>query len=85
MPTPGAETSTSGPVTQAHRSHFYQRATDHGFGVNQIIGRVFAVNLFLAVLATISLEGSAAAKVAALLLGLILTGALLWDFGRLRR
>jgi UDP-N-acetylmuramyl pentapeptide phosphotransferase/UDP-N-acetylglucosamine-1-phosphate transferase len=72
-------------ITQAHRSHFYQRATDHGFSVNQIIGRVFAVNILLAMLATISLQGSAVAKWAPFLLGVILVGALLWTFGRRRR
>ena len=35
----------------AHRSHFYQRATDHGFTVLAIVGNVFALNLFLAALA----------------------------------
>src|SRR5262245_9548298 len=39
------------PVWQAHRTHFYQRATDNGFTVRQIIGRVFLVNLALAALA----------------------------------
>ena len=33
------------PVMQAHRSHFYQRATDGGFSVYQIVGRVFAANV----------------------------------------
>jgi UDP-N-acetylmuramyl pentapeptide phosphotransferase/UDP-N-acetylglucosamine-1-phosphate transferase len=36
---------------QAHRSHFYQRATDNGFGVPAVIARVVAVNLALAALA----------------------------------
>jgi UDP-N-acetylmuramyl pentapeptide phosphotransferase/UDP-N-acetylglucosamine-1-phosphate transferase len=72
-------------ITQAHRSHFYQRATDRGLSVNQIVGRVFAANLCLAILAGISLEGSTGAKSAALLLGMILVGALLWNFGRRRR
>jgi UDP-N-acetylmuramyl pentapeptide phosphotransferase/UDP-N-acetylglucosamine-1-phosphate transferase len=39
------------PVWRAHRTHFYQRATDNGFTVRQIIGRVFLVNLALAALA----------------------------------
>jgi UDP-N-acetylmuramyl pentapeptide phosphotransferase/UDP-N-acetylglucosamine-1-phosphate transferase len=41
-------------VWQAHRTHFYQRATDGGFTVNEIVGRVFAVNVVLAVLAFIT-------------------------------
>ena len=42
------------PVWQAHRTHFYQRATDNGLTVPQIVTRVVLVNLALAVLALIS-------------------------------
>jgi UDP-N-acetylmuramyl pentapeptide phosphotransferase/UDP-N-acetylglucosamine-1-phosphate transferase len=38
-------------VWQAHRSHFYQRATDGGFTVIDVVARVFAINLGLAALA----------------------------------
>lgn len=38
-------------VWQAHRSHFYQRATDNGFSVASVVGHVFALNLVLAGLA----------------------------------
>jgi UDP-N-acetylmuramyl pentapeptide phosphotransferase/UDP-N-acetylglucosamine-1-phosphate transferase len=41
-------------VWQAHRTHFYQRATDHGWSVPDIIGHVFAVNAVLVALATTS-------------------------------
>jgi UDP-N-acetylmuramyl pentapeptide phosphotransferase/UDP-N-acetylglucosamine-1-phosphate transferase len=41
-------------VWQAHRTHFYQRATDGGFTVSEIVARVFAANLMLAVLAIVS-------------------------------
>lgn len=41
-------------VWQAHRTHFYQRATDGGFKVIEIVGRVFAVNVGLAALAFVS-------------------------------
>jgi UDP-N-acetylmuramyl pentapeptide phosphotransferase/UDP-N-acetylglucosamine-1-phosphate transferase len=41
-------------IWRAHRTHFYQRATDHAFTVPQIVARVFAVNLALAVLALIA-------------------------------
>lgn len=40
---------------QAHRSHFYQVATDNGFSVPQVVGSVFIVSLALAVLAGLSL------------------------------
>jgi UDP-N-acetylmuramyl pentapeptide phosphotransferase/UDP-N-acetylglucosamine-1-phosphate transferase len=38
----------------AHRTHFYQRATDHAFTVPQIVARVFVANLVLAGLALIA-------------------------------
>lgn len=38
-------------VWEAHRSHFYQRATDNGFSVTSVVGHVFALNLVLAGLA----------------------------------
>jgi UDP-N-acetylmuramyl pentapeptide phosphotransferase/UDP-N-acetylglucosamine-1-phosphate transferase len=41
-------------IWQAHRTHFYQRATAMGFSVLQVVGRVFAVNLILAALALVS-------------------------------
>jgi UDP-N-acetylmuramyl pentapeptide phosphotransferase/UDP-N-acetylglucosamine-1-phosphate transferase len=41
-------------VWEAHRTHFYQRATDLGLTVPQVIGRVFAANAVLAVLATVA-------------------------------
>jgi UDP-N-acetylmuramyl pentapeptide phosphotransferase/UDP-N-acetylglucosamine-1-phosphate transferase len=34
----------------AHRSHFYQRATDNGLSVRQVVTHVFMLNLFLAAL-----------------------------------
>jgi UDP-N-acetylmuramyl pentapeptide phosphotransferase/UDP-N-acetylglucosamine-1-phosphate transferase len=38
-------------VWAAHRSHFYQRATDNGFSVILVVGRVFQLNVVLAALA----------------------------------
>jgi UDP-N-acetylmuramyl pentapeptide phosphotransferase/UDP-N-acetylglucosamine-1-phosphate transferase len=43
------------PVWQAHRSHFYQRAVDGGFTVPEIVAKVFAVNVVLAMLASLSM------------------------------
>ena len=42
-------------VWQAHCSHFYQRATDRGFTVNQVVAHVFAINIALAALAFVTL------------------------------
>jgi UDP-N-acetylmuramyl pentapeptide phosphotransferase/UDP-N-acetylglucosamine-1-phosphate transferase len=39
---------------QAHRTHFYQRATDNGFTVPEIVARIFLVNLGLVALALVS-------------------------------
>jgi UDP-N-acetylmuramyl pentapeptide phosphotransferase/UDP-N-acetylglucosamine-1-phosphate transferase len=46
------------PFWAAHRSHFYQRATDNGFTVWRVVGEVFALNVILAALAI----GSIAAR-----------------------
>ena len=42
------------PFWAAHRSHFYQRATDNGFSVLRVVSEVFALNVGLAVLAIVS-------------------------------
>ena len=39
------------PFWDAHRTHFYQRATDQGFTVARVVGEVFALNIVLAALA----------------------------------
>lgn len=70
-------------IWQAHRSHFYQRATDRGFTVTDVVVRVFLVNLILAALAlvTLTLPGHAT-DVAALFAGFALVGSLLVSFAR---
>ena len=71
------------PVWQAHRSHFYQRATDRGFRVIDVVARVFAVNVALAVLAiAIILLPSRTAELAALSVGATLVAGLLFVFSR---
>jgi UDP-N-acetylmuramyl pentapeptide phosphotransferase/UDP-N-acetylglucosamine-1-phosphate transferase len=44
----------------AHRSHFYQRATDNGFTVLRVVSEVFALNIGLAVLAIASTRAQSA-------------------------
>ncbi len=57
-------------IWQAHRSHFYQRATDRGFSVIEVVARVFAVNLALAALALATvLMPSRSTEIAALAAG----------------
>ncbi len=42
------------PFWLAHRTHFYQRATDGGFTVPEVVARVFVTNLVLAGLALVT-------------------------------
>jgi UDP-N-acetylmuramyl pentapeptide phosphotransferase/UDP-N-acetylglucosamine-1-phosphate transferase len=70
-------------VWQAHRSHFYQRATDRGFTVRQVVARVFAVNIALAALAFVTLAAPTLLNDAATLVcGAALVGWLLLAFAR---
>jgi UDP-N-acetylmuramyl pentapeptide phosphotransferase/UDP-N-acetylglucosamine-1-phosphate transferase len=70
-------------VWQAHRTHFYQRATDRGLTVIEIVGRVFAVNVVLATLALISVVVPAQwMSLATLAAGAALVTWLLWAFAR---
>jgi UDP-N-acetylmuramyl pentapeptide phosphotransferase/UDP-N-acetylglucosamine-1-phosphate transferase len=71
------------PVWQAHRSHFYQRATSGGFRVIDVVGRVFAVNLALAAFALVTiLLPSRTTDIATLIAGAILVAWLLIVFAR---
>jgi hypothetical protein len=73
-------------VWQAHRTHFYQGATDGGFTVSEIVSRVFALNLVLAALAlvTVTLAGRWIA-LATLAAGAALVAWLLTAFARGKR
>jgi UDP-N-acetylmuramyl pentapeptide phosphotransferase/UDP-N-acetylglucosamine-1-phosphate transferase len=74
------------PFWQAHRTHFYQKATDRGFSVSQVVARVFAVNLALIALAllTVFVPGFAT-QIAALAASTLLVGWLLFVFARGKR
>jgi UDP-N-acetylmuramyl pentapeptide phosphotransferase/UDP-N-acetylglucosamine-1-phosphate transferase len=70
-------------VWEAHRGHFYQRATVNGLTVPGVVGRVFAVNGALAGLAVVSvLSPSWPVALAALAGGTMLVAVLLRRFGR---
>lgn len=74
------------PVTQAHRNHFYQRATDSGIGVYAIVGCVLAVNIALVALAIFTvLAPSMVIQAGALAAGFVLVGLLLFYFARGKR
>ncbi len=73
-------------VWQAHRTHFYQRATDGGFSVKEVVVRVFVLNVSLAGLAMVSaIEPDPLVDLAALALGGALVAWLLLTFARGKR
>jgi UDP-N-acetylmuramyl pentapeptide phosphotransferase/UDP-N-acetylglucosamine-1-phosphate transferase len=73
------------PFWSAHRSHFYQRATDNGFTVSRVVGEVFALNLLLALLALATIKASSmTATTLALLAGAIAVGFVLHRFSHMR-
>jgi UDP-N-acetylmuramyl pentapeptide phosphotransferase/UDP-N-acetylglucosamine-1-phosphate transferase len=73
------------PFWEAHRSHFYQRATDNGFSVARVVAEVFVLNVTLAILAIASIEaGSITASALSLLLGGLAATFILYRFSRKR-
>jgi UDP-N-acetylmuramyl pentapeptide phosphotransferase/UDP-N-acetylglucosamine-1-phosphate transferase len=73
------------PVTQAHRDHFYQRAIDGEYSVYQVIGTVFALNVVLVMLATVSIsDPSVETQMGAVVVGSILVGMVLWKFASVK-
>jgi len=70
----------------AHRSHFYQRATDNGFTVKQVVTTVFVLNLLLAALAIVSATArSAVVDSLTLIVGGCAVAAILARFSQPRR
>ena len=70
-------------VWQAHRSHYYQRATARGFTVLHVVARVFAVNLGLAVCGIVAAVcGTRLVEVLCLVVGCVLVAWLLRAFSR---
>jgi UDP-N-acetylmuramyl pentapeptide phosphotransferase/UDP-N-acetylglucosamine-1-phosphate transferase len=68
-------------VWEAHRSHFYQQATDKGFSVMSIAAHVFVLNLALAALAGAALAWrTLPAQLGALAVGCALTAFVLARF-----
>jgi UDP-N-acetylmuramyl pentapeptide phosphotransferase/UDP-N-acetylglucosamine-1-phosphate transferase len=73
------------PFWAAHRSHFYQRATDNGFTVLGVVREVFVLNVGLAVLAIASTYAhSAAIDVAFLTIGGVGVALAMFRFSRPR-
>ena len=74
------------PFWLAHRSHFYQRATDNGFTVIEVVRNVFALNVVLAALAGLSIYlRSPLISISLLIVGVGATALLLRRFSTLRR
>jgi UDP-N-acetylmuramyl pentapeptide phosphotransferase/UDP-N-acetylglucosamine-1-phosphate transferase len=72
-------------VWEAHRSHFYQQATNNGFSVMSVSAHVFGLNLALAVLAAMTLLWpSGFVQVAALIAGVVLVSLVLRRFSQPR-
>jgi len=70
-------------IWQAHRTHIYQRATDRGLSVLEVVTRVFAVNVALAALALATvLAPSYRTDAAAVGAGCVLVAGLLWSLSR---
>lgn len=72
-------------VWVAHRSHFYQQATDNGFTVLQVVREVFVLNLILAALAIASVvTTSDIARILLLFAGTCGVAAVMWHFSQRR-
>jgi UDP-N-acetylmuramyl pentapeptide phosphotransferase/UDP-N-acetylglucosamine-1-phosphate transferase len=72
-------------VWEAHRTHFYQRATDHGFSVTEIVVRIFVLGGALVALGVVSaMCSSVAISAVALTLGGLAVAGLLHIFSRQR-
>ena len=73
-------------VWEAHRSHYYQRATDGGFSVIEVVARVFLTNIVLCGLAVLSvIYPGRLVQIGVLLGGAILVTWLLVTFARGKR
>ncbi|QUS39174.1 glycosyltransferase family 4 protein [Tardiphaga alba] len=73
------------PFWIAHRSHFYQRATDNGYSVQDVVQRVFLLNIGLASLAGLSIYlPGAVSDIVVLLVGAGSVSLVLRQFGTLR-
>jgi UDP-N-acetylmuramyl pentapeptide phosphotransferase/UDP-N-acetylglucosamine-1-phosphate transferase len=74
------------PILQAHRTHFYQRATDRGLTVTEVVAWLFVVNVGLGALAifTVIAPGKFS-DVAALVGGAAIVAGLLFAFAHGRK
>jgi UDP-N-acetylmuramyl pentapeptide phosphotransferase/UDP-N-acetylglucosamine-1-phosphate transferase len=74
------------PFWAAHRSHFYQRATDNGFTTLEVVSLVFVLNVALGILAIVSTMSDAPSiKLLLLLAGCVAVASLIYRFARHRQ
>lgn len=72
-------------IWTAHRSHFYQRATDNGFRVAAVVSRIFALNVLLAGLGVgAAITTSTSVRVTLLVLGIVAVASTMRRFATLR-
>ncbi len=72
-------------IWQAHRTHFYQRATDNGFSALEVVLVVFALNVALSGLAAISIfQKWPYISIMTIAIGIVLVTFVLWQFSRRR-
>ena len=70
----------------AHRSHFYQQATNNGFSVMEVVGEVFILNIVLAAFAAVTIwQKSPYFQGIALALGVTAVALVLTRFSRKRK
>jgi UDP-N-acetylmuramyl pentapeptide phosphotransferase/UDP-N-acetylglucosamine-1-phosphate transferase len=73
------------PFWAAHRSHFYQRATDNGFTVWRVVSEVFVLNLALAALAIASTSTSSSAiAIMLVVIGAVAVAGVMYRFSQPR-
>jgi UDP-N-acetylmuramyl pentapeptide phosphotransferase/UDP-N-acetylglucosamine-1-phosphate transferase len=72
-------------ILLAHRQHYYQKATDNGWTVLAVVTHVFSVNIFLAILAWLSVKlQSGLADAGLLVLGVVAIAVMLARFSTRR-
>jgi UDP-N-acetylmuramyl pentapeptide phosphotransferase/UDP-N-acetylglucosamine-1-phosphate transferase len=70
-------------VWQAHRTHFYQLATERGFSVGDVVGRVFVLNVGLCALAVVTVVvPGRLSDLGAFIAGVLLVAGLLAAFAK---
>ncbi|TXH83158.1 MAG: glycosyltransferase family 4 protein [Rhizobium sp.] len=70
----------------AHRSHFYQQATNNGFSVTRVVGDVFILNIALSAFAAITIwMKSPTMQIVMILLGIGVVTIVLRRFSRQRK